>query len=223
MATNAPAAKHQAGLFDIRNVIGLLLGLYGVILLLMGLFADKALDKTGGINANLWAGIVLLIVGIIFATWARLRPMLVPEGAHLTAGQDERGRDDEGDAGDGRGRRAGEEADGDEDGGRADQQTGHPDPADPVRRGRRTLCRGRHDEGRAGAWGGGAGRNKGAGGLLVQCRGRHASCFLTRAAQAARGPWAPLLLAVRDRTAAPGQELGAALRQRGTLPGAVSI
>lgn len=81
MATNAPAAKHQAGLFDIRNVIGLLLGLYGVILLLMGLFADKALDKTGGINANLWAGIVLLIVGIIFATWARLRPMLVPEGA----------------------------------------------------------------------------------------------------------------------------------------------
>ncbi|WOQ17378.1 hypothetical protein [Raineyella sp. W15-4] len=81
MVTTETSPRHQAGLFDIRNVIGLLLGIYGLILLLMGLFADKGLDKTGGVNANLWAGLALLVVGIIFVVWARLRPMLVPEGA----------------------------------------------------------------------------------------------------------------------------------------------
>lgn len=74
----AQPASHSAGIFDIRNIIGLLLGIYGVILVLMGLFADKALDKTGGINANLWAGIVLVAVAIIFAVWAKLNPTYVP-------------------------------------------------------------------------------------------------------------------------------------------------
>ena len=52
--------RHTAGAFDIRNFIGALLGLYGLILLVMGIFGDQALQKTGGVNANLWAGIVLL-------------------------------------------------------------------------------------------------------------------------------------------------------------------
>jgi len=45
--------KHTAGALDIRNIIGGLLAVYGLILLLMGLFGDKALDKTGDVNANL--------------------------------------------------------------------------------------------------------------------------------------------------------------------------
>ena len=48
--------KHTAGALDIRNVIGSLLAIYGVILLVMGVFGDKELDKTGDINANLYAG-----------------------------------------------------------------------------------------------------------------------------------------------------------------------
>lgn len=71
--------KHQAGAFDIRNIIGGLIGVYGVILTLMGIFGDPETDKTGGPNANLWAGLVMLVVGIGFLTWARLRPVLVPE------------------------------------------------------------------------------------------------------------------------------------------------
>ena len=71
--------KHTAGAFDIRNIIGGLIGLYGVILTLMGIFGDKELDKTGGVNANLWAGIGMLVVGVGFLTWARLRPVVVPE------------------------------------------------------------------------------------------------------------------------------------------------
>ncbi len=78
-------ARHTAGLLDIRNIIGGLLGIDGLILLLAGLFADTEEEKTGGINANLWAGLVLLVVGIGFVVWARLRPVVVPddfEAAH---------------------------------------------------------------------------------------------------------------------------------------------
>lgn len=71
---------HSAGLFDIRNIIGSLIGVYGVILILMGVFGDTASDKTGGVNANLWAGLALLVVGIVFIVWALLRPVYVPEG-----------------------------------------------------------------------------------------------------------------------------------------------
>ena len=76
--TTAPR-RHQAGLFDIRNIIGGLIGLYGVILFLMGLFGDQASAKTGDVNANLWAGLLMIVFGIVFITWARLRPVKVPE------------------------------------------------------------------------------------------------------------------------------------------------
>jgi hypothetical protein len=77
--TTSTAPRHTAGALDIRNIIGGLLGAYGVILLLMGIFGDQESDKTGGVNANLWAGIVLVVVAAIFVTWARLRPVRVPE------------------------------------------------------------------------------------------------------------------------------------------------
>jgi hypothetical protein len=69
----------RAGIFDIRNIIGALLAIDGLILLLVGLFADPEDDKTGGVNANLWAGLVLLVVGLGFIVWARLRPVVVPD------------------------------------------------------------------------------------------------------------------------------------------------
>ncbi len=37
--------KHTAGALDIRNIIGGLLGVYGVILVLMGIFGDKELRQ----------------------------------------------------------------------------------------------------------------------------------------------------------------------------------
>lgn len=75
----APQRRHTAGILDIRNIIGALLGIYGVILLIMGLFGDQEGEKTGDVNANLWAGLALLVVGVIFIAWARLRPVRVPE------------------------------------------------------------------------------------------------------------------------------------------------
>jgi hypothetical protein len=77
--TERTRSGHTAGLLDIRNIIGTLLGLYGLILTLAGIFADAEEDKTGGVNANLWAGLILLAAGIIFIAWAWLRPVVVPE------------------------------------------------------------------------------------------------------------------------------------------------
>lgn len=73
------AQKHTAGAFDIRNIIGLLLSIYGVILTFMGFLGDPEKAKTGGINANLWAGLGLLVVGLGFIAWARLKPVVVPD------------------------------------------------------------------------------------------------------------------------------------------------
>ena len=77
--TDTSGAPHKAGAFDIRNIIGALMGVYGVILVLAGIFGDKALEKTGGVNANLWTGLALLAVAAVFIGWARLRPIVVPE------------------------------------------------------------------------------------------------------------------------------------------------
>ena len=84
-ATRTSGRGHRAGIFDIRNIIGALLSVDGLIILLVGLFGDTEEDKTGGVNANLWAGLVLLVVGLGFVAWARLRPVVVPddfEGEH---------------------------------------------------------------------------------------------------------------------------------------------
>jgi hypothetical protein len=59
---------------------------YGVILVLMGLFGDQELDKTGDVNANLWAGLAMVVVAAVFLGWARLRPIVVPE--HVDAPAD---------------------------------------------------------------------------------------------------------------------------------------
>jgi hypothetical protein len=70
--------KHSAGAFDVRNVIAALIGFYGVVLVVYGLVdSDQALDKTGNVNANLWSGIVMVLVAAGFALWSRLRPIVV--------------------------------------------------------------------------------------------------------------------------------------------------
>ena len=78
-ATNDTGDKqHKAGLFDIRNIIGALMATYGVILTLAGLLGEHEPEKTGGVNANLWTGLALLVVSVIFLGWARLKPIVVP-------------------------------------------------------------------------------------------------------------------------------------------------
>ena len=71
----------SAGLFDLRYILAILFVIYGIVVLVMGLgFTSRSdLDKADGINVNLWSGIVMLVVAVLFGLWARLRPVRIPE------------------------------------------------------------------------------------------------------------------------------------------------
>ncbi|WP_202879351.1 hypothetical protein [Nocardioides cynanchi] len=72
--------RSKAGLFDVRNIVGALLFLYGVILVITSFStSDAQRAKADGINANLWVGLVLLVVGALFVVWAVTRPIVVDE------------------------------------------------------------------------------------------------------------------------------------------------
>ncbi|GAB7192285.1 hypothetical protein NUM3379_29940 [Kineococcus sp. NUM-3379] len=79
--TGAGGRAHKAGALDIRSVIAALLGVYGVILTVMGLVATEPADlaKADGVNANLWTGLGLLVASAVFALWVKLRPIVVEE------------------------------------------------------------------------------------------------------------------------------------------------
>ena len=90
MASESPARMRRAGAFDIRLIISLLTGVYGVVLTIMGIaFTDDAeLEKAAGVNINLWAGIGLLVFTALMVLWAVVRPIRVPvsEGDETPAG-----------------------------------------------------------------------------------------------------------------------------------------
>ena len=75
--SGSAGTKHGAGAFDVRNVIAALIGFYGIVLVLLGLFSDTAADRerTGDVNANLWAGLAMLAFAVAFGLWSRLRPL----------------------------------------------------------------------------------------------------------------------------------------------------
>ena len=76
-------ASHRAGAFDIRNFIALLIGIYGIVLVIAGIIGPSAAEmkKTDDVNINLWAGIGMVVVSAAFLLWARLRPVIVTEHA----------------------------------------------------------------------------------------------------------------------------------------------
>ena len=76
-----PGQSKTAGAFDIRTIIGGLLGFYGAVLLIVGLFftTDEQLAKGDGFHVNLWGGIGLLVTAAVFVVWARWRPIVVEE------------------------------------------------------------------------------------------------------------------------------------------------
>ncbi len=71
-----PENTSASRLFDLRTIIGALFVLYGVILLIAGLFDSKAeIAKANGIRINLWLGAAMLVLGALFLLWVRLRPL----------------------------------------------------------------------------------------------------------------------------------------------------
>ncbi|WP_030617337.1 hypothetical protein [Streptomyces sclerotialus] len=77
-----------ARLFDVRRIIGGLFVVYGVIVTIAGLTASDAdLKKAQDININLWTGLGMLVLGLLFLLWMKLRPAEAPapEEAGATA------------------------------------------------------------------------------------------------------------------------------------------
>jgi hypothetical protein len=74
----APGAPTEsaARLFDVRRVIGGLFVVYGLIVTGIGLFGTSGaqLDKAQGVNINLWAGLGMLALGVLFLLWQWVRP-----------------------------------------------------------------------------------------------------------------------------------------------------
>jgi hypothetical protein len=77
-------------LFDIRNVIGALLAIYGVVLTIAGFApgllrerekgaSNNPVDLYFGTDANWWVGLALIGVAVVFIAWAWLRPVRVEE------------------------------------------------------------------------------------------------------------------------------------------------
>ena len=63
-------------LFDLRVLIGGLFTLYGVLLTVYGFFtSDAEIQKAAGINMNLWLGIGMLVLGLLFLLWVKLAPL----------------------------------------------------------------------------------------------------------------------------------------------------
>lgn len=64
-------------LSDIRAIIAMVLGLIGLFLILCGAVANGPAEmaKTGDINANLWAGVALLVIGGGMGLWWWLKPL----------------------------------------------------------------------------------------------------------------------------------------------------
>jgi drug/metabolite transporter (DMT)-like permease len=73
-------------LFDLRFIIAFLFGLYGVVLVVVGLgfTSEDDLRKAEGVNINLWAGVAMVVLAALFGLWATLRPQF----AKATTGDD---------------------------------------------------------------------------------------------------------------------------------------
>ena len=72
-------AARAANRFDIRRIIGGLFTLYGIILIITGIVGSHEVkNKAAGVNIDLWAGLGMLIFGILMIVWALTRPT-VPE------------------------------------------------------------------------------------------------------------------------------------------------
>ncbi|QFQ01752.1 hypothetical protein CUROG_01760 [Corynebacterium urogenitale] len=74
--------SHMAGAFDIRNVIGALMGIYGLVLLASYLVLDPGVSSGGDAKDatyNLWAGVAMVVVAAVFFAWSKFEPVKIDQ------------------------------------------------------------------------------------------------------------------------------------------------
>lgn len=78
-ATDTPKSA-ASKLFDLRLLIGGLFTFYGIILTIYSFFDSPAeIAKAAGIHINLWLGLGMLVLGLLFLLWTRLGPLTPDE------------------------------------------------------------------------------------------------------------------------------------------------
>jgi hypothetical protein len=81
--------RDKINIFDLRRIIGGLFVFYGLLLAALGLFdSQEEIDKAAGVNINLWAGLGMLVFGLLMIVWALTRPL----GDELVEGDEYPGR-----------------------------------------------------------------------------------------------------------------------------------
>jgi hypothetical protein len=75
-------------LFDLRWLIGALFSFYGVVLIVASFFVGT--EKSVGVDINLWLGLAMLLLGLFFAGWARVRPLRIEGESALARAERER-------------------------------------------------------------------------------------------------------------------------------------
>lgn len=80
MATQETKQTRRGAAFDIRMIIALLMGVYGVVLTVLGLWftTDEEIHRSVDVNINLWAGICMVVAALLFVAWALIRPLRIP-------------------------------------------------------------------------------------------------------------------------------------------------
>jgi hypothetical protein len=79
--------RQAVNLFDLRRIIGGLFVVLGLLLTILGLFdSQEEIDKAAGVNINLWAGLGMLVVGLLFLLWAFARPLSEELGSEQPGG-----------------------------------------------------------------------------------------------------------------------------------------
>lgn len=85
MRPKGMAQSAASKLFDLRIMIGALFTFYGIVLIIYSFFTSpEEIAKAADININLWLGLGMLVLGLLFLLWARLSPVVhepAPPGA----------------------------------------------------------------------------------------------------------------------------------------------
>jgi hypothetical protein len=79
--------EKTANLFDLRRIIGGLFIALGLLLTILGLFeSQEEIDRAAGVNINLWGGLGMLVLGLLFVAWALVRPLSEELGSEQPGG-----------------------------------------------------------------------------------------------------------------------------------------
>jgi xanthine/uracil/vitamin C permease (AzgA family) len=83
--------------FDLRRILGALFVVYGVTVTIIGILNYSSdIKRTEGIAINLWAGLSMLVLGILFFVWDHFAPVPEEDIIHSAQMEGEERREGEG-------------------------------------------------------------------------------------------------------------------------------